>query len=69
MGKNELVEIYYLKWGGRPVEKGKTTTRPKSDIANREIFKISELLNKIDMKLFIVVILLIGILIVAIADL
>ncbi|HHU76328.1 MAG TPA: hypothetical protein GXZ24_05485 [Firmicutes bacterium] len=51
------------------MEKGKTTTRPKSDIANREIFKISELLNKIDMKLFIVVILLIGILIVAIADL
>jgi hypothetical protein len=51
------------------MEKGKTVARSKSDVASREISRISRLLDKIDMKLFIIIILLIGILIVAIADL
>lgn len=55
--------------GERLMDKRKDVNKLKSDISPKNIFEISKQLGRIDTKLFIVIILLVGILIVAIADL
>jgi hypothetical protein len=49
------------------MDQGKIMNRPKSDIDTNKT--LEKLLGRIDTKLFIVIILLVGILIVALADL
>lgn len=51
------------------MDKSKDANKAKNDISAKKFFEISKQLSKLDTKLFIVVILLAGILIVAIADL
>jgi hypothetical protein len=51
------------------MDKKKDVNKLKSDLSPKNIFEISKQLGRIDAKLFIVIILLAGILIVAIADL
>lgn len=47
----------------------KDVNKPKSDISAKKIFELSKQLDRLDTKFWIVIILLAGILIVAIADL
>jgi|GEM_PF-2973927 len=50
-------------------DKSKELNKPKSDISTKKLFEISTQLDGLNVKLWIVVILLAGILIVAVADL
>jgi hypothetical protein len=55
--------------GGSLMDKSKEFNKPKSDISTKKLYEICTKLDGLNVKLWVVVILLTGILIVAIADL